>query len=357
MYINKLKLKNFRNYDEAEIEFCPGKNIIYGLNGQGKTNIIEALYFLQSGRSYRCTKEKETIKFGCSYAKIEAEFEKDEIKNNILFFITDKKSVKLNGINIDRLSEIIGNINLVIFTPDHLNLIKEGPSVRRNFLDSFISQLKPTYFKNLIAYYKVLKQRNNILKLKNKNMLSTISVWNEKLAELSVNICEMRRATIDKINENINNVTGPAEEESLKLLYLPGIKGEFNNKENIIAQLEGSIDRDLEYGMTMTGPHRDDFEIFMNEENIKKYGSQGQQRSCVLKLKLAECEIIKEKTGQMPPILLDDILSELDENRRHLFIENIKNTQVIITCTDKEFLKGMEGFYFRVEKGKIKKEN
>ena len=357
MYINKLKLKNFRNYDEAEIEFCPGKNIIYGLNGQGKTNIIEALYFLQSGRSYRCTKEKETIKFGCSYAKIEAEFEKDEIKNNILFFISDKKSVKINGINIDRLSEIIGNINLVIFTPDHLNLIKEGPSVRRNFLDSFISQLKPTYFKNLIAYYKVLKQRNNILKLKNKNMLSTISVWNEKLAELSVNICEMRRATIDKINENINNVTGPAEEESLKLLYLPGIKGEFNNKENIIAQLEGSIDRDLEYGMTMTGPHRDDFEIFMNEENIKKYGSQGQQRSCVLKLKLAECEIIKEKTGQMPPILLDDILSELDENRRHLFIENIKNTQVIITCTDKEFLKGMEGFYFRVEKGKIKKEN
>ena len=357
MYINKLKLKNFRNYDEAEIEFCPGKNIIYGLNGQGKTNIIEALYFLQSGRSYRCTKEKETIKFGCSYAKIEAEFEKDEIKNNILFFISDKKSVKLNGINIDRLSEIIGNINLVIFTPDHLNLIKEGPSVRRNFLDSFISQLKPTYFKNLIAYYKVLKQRNNILKSKNKNMLSTISVWNEKLAELSVNICEMRRATIDKINENINNVTGPAEEESLKLLYLPGIKGEFNNKENIIAQLEGSIDRDLEYGMTMTGPHRDDFEIFMNEENIKKYGSQGQQRSCVLKLKLAECEIIKEKTGQMPPILLDDILSELDENRRHLFIENIKNTQVIITCTDKEFLKGMEGFYFRVEKGKIKKEN
>ena len=357
MYIKSLKLKNFRNYEEAKLEFSPEKNIIFGLNGQGKTNIIEALYFLQSGRSYRCTKEKETIKFGCEYARIEAEFEKDEIKNNILFFISDKKSVKINGINIDRLSEIIGNINLVIFTPDHLNLIKEGPSVRRNFLDSFISQLKPTYFKNLIAYYKVLKQRNNILKSKNKNMLSTISVWNEKLAELSVNICEMRRATIDKINKNINNITGPAEEESLKLLYLPGIKGEFNNKENIIAQLEGSIDRDLEYGMTMTGPHRDDFEIFMNEENIKKYGSQGQQRSCVLKLKLAECEIIKEKTGQMPPILLDDILSELDENRRHLFIENIKNTQVIITCTDKEFLKGMEGFYFRVEKGKIKKEN
>lgn len=354
MYIKSLKLKNFRNYDEQKLEFCPQKNIIYGLNGQGKTNIIEALYFLNSGKSYRCTKEKEVIKFGEDYAKIEAEFYKNEIKNNALFFISDKKSVKLNGVNIDRLSELIGNINIVIFTPDHLNLIKEGPSVRRSFLDSFISQIKKSYFKNLISYYKVLKQRNNILKSKNKSMLETISVWNEKLAELSLSICEMRESIIEKLNEKINTVTDG--EEKLKIKYLPGIKGDYKNKENIIKQLEDGIERDIEYGMTMTGPHRDDFEIFLNGISIKKFGSQGQQRSCVLKLKLSECEIIKEKTGEMPPILLDDILSELDEERRHLFIENIKNTQVIITCTDKEFLKGMEGFYFRVHNGKIYKE-
>lgn len=354
MYIKSLNLKNFRNYDEENIEFCPQKNIIYGSNGQGKTNIIEALYFLQTGRSYRCTKEKEVIKFGEEYARIEAEFIKNEIKNNALFFISDKKSVKLNGVNIDRLSEIIGNINIVIFTPDHLNLIKEGPSVRRNFLDSFISQLKSSYFKNLVSYYKVLKQRNNILKKKNKDMLSTISVWDEKLAELSVSICEMRRNIIEKINEKINCVTNA--DEKLNLVYLPSIKGDFKDKENIIKQLNENIERDMEYGMTMTGPHRDDFEIYLDGNNIKKYGSQGQQRSCILKLKLCECEIIKEKTGEMPPILLDDILSELDEERRHLFIENIKDTQVIITCTDKEFLKGMDGFYFRVEKGKVYKE-
>ena len=354
MYIKSLKLKNFRNYDEEKIEFCPQKNIIYGSNGQGKTNIIEALYFLQSGRSYRCTKEKEIIKFGEEYARIEAEFIKNEIKNNALFFISDKKSVKLNGVNIDRLSEIIGNINIVIFTPDHLNLIKEGPSVRRNFLDSFISQLKKSYFKNLVSYYKVLKQRNNILKKKNKDMLSTISVWDEKLAELSVSICEMRRNIIEKINEKINSVTNA--DEKLNLVYLPSIKGDFKDRKNIIKQLNENIERDMEYGMTMTGPHRDDFEIYLDGNNIKKYGSQGQQRSCVLKLKLCECEIIKEKTGEMPPILLDDILSELDEERRHLFIENIKDTQVIITCTDKEFLKGLDGFYFRVEKGKVYKE-
>lgn len=355
MYIKKLSLKNFRNYDEAKLEFSPEKNIIFGLNGQGKTNIIEALYFLQSGRSYRSNKEKETIKFGKEYARIEAEYEKSEIKNNILFFISEKKSVKLNGVPVGRLSQIIGNINIVIFTPDHLNLIKEGPAVRRNFLDSFISQLKPSYFKNLIDYYKVLKQRNNVLKSKNKDMLSTISVWNEKLASLGSQICEMRKAAIDKINSKINNVTSGFEDENLFLKYIPGLKGNITTKENLLKQLEESLEKDIEYKMTSVGPHRDDFEIFMDEKNIKKYGSQGQQRSCVLKLKLSECEIIKEKTGEMPPILLDDILSELDEKRRHLFIENIKKTQVIITCTDKEFLKDMEGFYFKVEKGKIER--
>ncbi len=354
MYIKSLSLKNFRNYKEEYIEFSPKKNIIYGLNGQGKTNIIEALYFMQTGKSYRCTKERETIRFGCSYAKIEAEFIKNERKNNILFFLSDKKSVKLNGIAIDRLSEIIGNINLVIFTPDHLNLIKDGPSVRRNFLDSFISQLKPVYFKNLLKYYKVLKQRNNILKNGNKNMLSTIDVWNEKLSELSLSIYQMREKTIEKINEKINE--NSKESEKIKLIYIPGIKGDYKSKENIIKQLETGLERDIEYKMTMTGPHRDDFEIYLNGKNIKKFGSQGQQRSCVLKLKLAECEIIKEKTGEMPPILLDDILSELDEVRRKTLIENIKDTQVIITCTDKEFLKDMDGFYFKVHEGKIIKE-
>jgi len=354
MYINNLKLKNFRNYEEADILFSPEKNIIFGLNGQGKTNIVEALYFLQSGRSYRSNKEKETIKFGCDYTKIEAEFVKDEIKNNVMFFISDKKSVKLNGILLERLSELIGNINIVIFTPDHLNLIKEGPSVRRNYLDSFISQLKPNYFQNLISYYKVLKQRNNILKRKNKDLLSTISVWNEKLADLSVKICEMRSKAIEKINECINDTE--IETENIKLEYSPGVKGDFKERKNIINQLESGIERELEYGMTMTGPHRDDFDIFMNEKNIKKYGSQGQQRSCVLKLKLSECKIIKEKTGEMPPILLDDILSELDENRRKLFIESIKDTQVIITCTDKSFLEGMDAFYFKVTNGKIERE-
>jgi len=356
MYIKSLSLKNFRNYDTLELELSPEKNIFYGLNGQGKTNIIEALYYLQSGKSYRCQKEKEVIKFGQSYARIEAEFEKEERKNNILFFLSEKKSIKLNGIAIDRLSELIGNINIVIFTPDHLNLIKDGPSVRRGFLDSFISQLNPSYFKNIIAYYKVLKHRNNILKSKNESMLDTISVWDEKLSKLTYSICKLRKEAIESINKNINNINSSFDNEVISILYIPSIKGDIENKENIKTQLEKGLKRDLEYGITMTGPHRDDFEILMNGKNIKNFGSQGQQRTSILKLKIAESEIIKEKTGEMPPILLDDILSELDEKRRKLFIENINDRQVIITCTDKDFLKGMKANFYKVSDGLIYKE-
>ncbi len=356
MYIKRLILKNFRNYEDLDISFSPDKNIIFGDNGQGKTNIIEALYFLQTGRSYRSNKERETIKFGEDFARIEALFERGGRDNNAVFFISDKKSIKLNGIALDRLSELVGSINIVIFTPDHLNLIKEGPSVRRNFLDSFISQLKGSYFKNLIGYYKVLKQRNNILKTKNKQMLSTISVWNEKLASLAVSICKDRSDAIDKLNLYINTLDLGDGGENIRFEYSPSVKGDFSSFENIISQLENNIERDLEYSMTMTGPHRDDFDIFMNDKDIKKFGSQGQMRSAVLKLKLSECEIIKEKTGEMPPILLDDILSELDEKRRQLFIENIKDRQVIISCTDKGFLGGMEGKYFEISQGRLVKE-
>ncbi len=353
MYIKNLSLKNFRNYDTLDISFSPGKNIIYGDNGQGKTNIIEALYFLQSGRSYRSAREREAIKFGEDFARIEADFVRDGRDNNAVFFISDKKSVKLNGIVIDRLSELIGNINIVIFTPDHLNLIKEGPSVRRNFLDSFISQLKSSYFRNLMSYYKVLKQRNNILKSKNPSMLSTISVWDEKLSELAIPICKMRSEAVEKLNLHINRLEFPGDNEEISFSYSPSIKGDFTSFENYLSQLKSNINRDMEYQMTMTGPHRDDFDIFMNGKDIKKFGSQGQMRSCVLKLKLSECEIIKEKTGEMPPILLDDILSELDEKRRSCFIESIKDRQVIISCTDKDFLGGMEGKYFKISKGRL----
>jgi len=357
MYIKKLNLQNFRNYDNLNIEFSPKMNIIYGHNGQGKTNIIEALYFFQSGKSFRCLKDREAVKFGEDYFKISSIFETAHGESDALVFVQDKKSVRLNGIQLEKLSELVGEYNMVIFTPDYLNLIKDGPGVRRQFIDSFISQIKPSYFKNLIAYYRVLKQRNNVLKQKSKNMISTLDIWDEKLATLGVKINKMRSSAIDKINETINIVGAESFiTEKIKLIYTPSIKGDFEDKENFLNQLSLSRERDFEKGITLTGPHRDDFEIFMNDINIKKYGSQGQMRSCILKLKLSECEIIKEKTGDSPILLLDDILSELDEERRKFFLENIKDKQVIITCTEKENIKSDDCYIFRVENGKVIKE-
>ena len=186
-----------------------------------------------------------------------------------MIFISDKKSVRLNGIQIDRLSALVGEYSMVIFTPDYLNLIKDGPGIRRNFLDSFISQIKPVYFKNLINYYKILKQRNNILKTRNKSMLQTIDIWDEKLASSGVIISKMRSSAIDKINETVNLKNFDNDiTEKIKLNYCPSIQGDFTSEENFYNILSSTRERDIEKGITLTGPHRDDFDIFMNDINI-----------------------------------------------------------------------------------------
>ncbi len=350
MIINKIYLENFRNYDSEVIELNKEKNVFFGLNGQGKTNIIEAIYYFCTCKSFRSVHDREVIKFGRDYSHIKIEFESKKRDNTADIYITDKKSVKFNGVNLEKLSEMVGIANMVIFTPEHLNLIKDGPGVRRSFLDVFISQIKPTYFKHLMTYYHILKQRNNILK--NKKMLSQIDVWDEKLAEAGVVLCKERQEALKVIDKYIAQYK--TEEEDLSIEYISGIKGDFTDKENFLNQLKSSLQRDLEKGITMTGPHRDDFDVLLNGKSLKKYGSQGQMRTAVLKIKLSECEIIKSITGEEPLLLLDDVLSELDEHRRKYFTENINGRQVIITCTDKDFAYDGKGSYFEVESGKLK---
>lgn len=351
MIVKNIYLENFRNYKSQKIELSNGKNIFFGLNGQGKTNIIEALYYFCTCKSFRSIHDKEIISFGEEYAHIRIDFEDKRRENSADIYITDKKSVKLNGINLEKLSEIIGKINMVIFTPEHLNLVREGPGTRRNFLDVLISQIKPMYFKYLMNYYKVLKQRNNILK--NRKMLSTIEVWDEKLVQYGVKICEYRREVIKKMNEYIGEYE--SEKEKFSIEYLPSIKNDFTNPENFLNQLKSGLERDIEKGMTMTGPHRDDFDVNLNDKSLKKYGSQGQTRTGVLKIKLCECEIIKSITGEEPILLLDDVLSELDEKRRKYFIDNIEGRQVIITCTDRSFAEDEKASYFYVKEGLVEK--
>lgn len=347
MVIKNLYLENFRNYESQKISFDREKNVFYGLNGQGKTNIIEALYYFCTCKSFRCANDREVIKFDREYSHIRIDFEAGGRDNTADIYISQNKSVKVNGINLERLSELIGMTNMVIFTPEHLNLIREGPSVRRSFIDVFISQIKPRYFSCLMSYYKVLKQRNNMLK--NPKMHKTSEIWDEKLAFYGIEICKYRKEALSIMDEYIKKYSD--DEESFSIEYLPSVKGDPTDKDNFLKRLSESMGRDIEKGITMTGPHRDDFDVLINGRSLKKYGSQGQTRSGVLKIKLCECEIIKSITGEEPVLLLDDVLSELDENRRKYFSKNISGRQVIITCTDRSFAENSKGSYFEVKNG------
>ena len=255
MIIENIYLENFRNYESQKIKLSPGKNIFFGLNGQGKTNVIEAIYYFCTCKSFRSIHDKEIIRFDSDYSHIRIDFSDNKRKNTADIYITDKKSVKVNGINLEKLSEIIGSINMVIFTPEHLNLVREGPGTRRNFLDVLISQIKPMYFKYLMNYYKVLKQRNNILK--NRKMLSTIEVWDEKLVQYGVKICEYRKEAINRMNKFIEKFE--SENEKFSIEYSPSIKNNFTDLEVFLSQLKSGLERDIEKGMT-------------REQVAKKYG-------------------------------------------------------------------------------------
>ena len=335
MWINKIKVNNFRNYDNEEIELNKNINIFYGENAQGKTNIIEAIFLSSMGKSFRAKKDKEMIKLSENKAMIEILFNKKDRDGKIKIELQNKKNVYLNGIKLKKLSELLGNINIVIFTPDDINILKGGPQNRRRFLDIMISQLKPNYMYNLNLYLKTLEQRNNYLRQikeynKDENLLE---IWDEKLAEYAFNIYNYRNEFINKIKNKIKNIHSEItnNKEEIEIEYLT----ECESKEKYLKLLKDRRKLDIIKGYTTKGIHRDDFIIYINKKELNIYGSQGQHRTAILSLKLSELNIIYEETGEYPILLLDDFMSELDEKRREHFLKNIKNTQIIITCTEK----------------------
>ena len=355
MYIKKLLLNNFRNYENQEIEFDDNINVIYGDNAQGKTNIIEAIFIGAMGKSFRAKKENELIKFDEELAKIQIDYKKEDREGKININIADKKTFFINGVKQNKVSDIVGKINVVIFTPDDINIIKEGPNKRRRFLDMMISSLKPNYIHLLNNYNKVLEQRNNYLKIYNINKEeSMLDVWDEQLAEYSFKIYEYRKKYIEKIDEKQKVIhkliteSGNLSEE-LKIKYVSNGK----SKEEFLDNLKKARKIDLKRGFTSIGIHRDDFIVFLNNKPINVFGSQGQQRTFILTLKLSELKIVEEEIGEKPILLLDDFMSELDEKRRKNFIERIKDNQVIITCTDKIEIEGKEIKSFYIKQGKL----
>lgn len=340
MYIKKIKLINFRNYIEQELEFSRYINIIYGDNAQGKTNILEAIFLCALGKSYRAKKEKELINFEKENAHVEINYIKEDREGTIELELNQNKTFFINGIKQKKISDIIGKVNIVMFTPDDIEIIKDGPQKRRKFLDVMISGIKPNYLYLLSNYLKVLEQRNLYLKqIKFENKPEELlDIWDEKLSELDNKIFEYRKYYIQKINEKIKDIhkyiTKCGKEngfEEISIKYLSNA----DTKEKYYENLKKFRKLDINRGITSVGIHRDDFSILIDGKNTSIYGSQGQQRTAILSLKMSELEIIYDEIGERPILLLDDFMSELDEGRRNSLLTGIKENQVIITCTDK----------------------
>lgn len=333
MYLEKIKLQNFRNYQKQEIVLEKNINIFYGDNAQGKTNILEAIFLCSFGKSFRTNKEKELIYLGEEGMQAEVFFQKSDREGKIKIGIGHKKQIEVNGVKIKKLSELLGNLNIVIFTPDDIQILKAGPIERRRFLDMMIGQLRPNYVYQLNNYRNTLEQRNNYLRQikEEKKPEELLDIWDEKLAEYATIICKYRREFIEKLKGKIKQIHSQITKEELRIEYLTECK----EKEIYLSLLKQRRKLDVIKGYTTKGIHRDDFKLFINEKEIGIYGSQGQHRTAILSLKLAELYVVYDEIGEYPILLLDDFMSELDEKRRKHFLENIQNAQVIITCTDK----------------------
>ena len=335
MVIKSLKLKNYRNYDLLNLNFDPSTNILYGDNAQGKTNILEALYLSGTTKSHRGTKDRDIIQFGHEESHIETIVEKKWIvfQTDIHLKKNSPKGIAIDKVPIRRASELFGIVHFVFFSPEDLNIIKEGPAGRRRFIDLELSQLDRIYLSNLSNYNRIINQRNSLLKdiYGQKNLIETLDIWDMQLVSYGNKILKRRKEFIEQINKIISNIhfklTGGKERISLS--YESGI-GNMTFEEALIRYRE----RDIKMKSTTSGPHRDDI-CFMTDKglDIRKFGSQGQQRTAALSLKLSEIELVKRVIGDTPVLLLDDVLSELDKHRQNYLLDNIYDIQTIITCT------------------------
>lgn len=337
MIIKSIELSNFRNYKNLKLDFHKGVNIFYGNNAQGKTNLLEAVYFSGTTKSYRSCKDKELILFGEEESHIKTVIERKEKEYIIDFHVkgSEKKGIAINKMPIKKASELYGLCKMVFFSPEDLNIIKQGPSVRRRFLDMEIGQIEPVYLNSLINYKKLLNQRNCILKdyFYNRDLKELLEVIDIQLMEYGKSIINYRSKFVKDLNKivfDINKKITDGKEE-LKVSYECD-----TDIENYEKKLKDSLDKDLKLKSTGVGPHRDDLCFMVNGIDIRHFGSQGQQRTAALSLKLAEIELLKIITKDKPVLLLDDVLSELDKKRQNSLLESISDIQTLITCTGLE---------------------
>lgn len=334
MILKSVALSHFRNYDDLYIEFDKRTNILYGDNAQGKTNVLESIYVSGTTKSHKGSKDRELIQFGQEEAHIRTIVEKGGLDYQIDMHLKKNKpkGIAINRMPIKKASDLFGILNIVFFSPEDLNIIKNGPSERRRFLDVELCQLDKIYLYNLTKYNKVLNQRNRLLKDINfrPELLDTLAVWDMQLIEYGKKIIRTRKEFLEELNGIVykihKNISGNKEELVLK--YETDVL-----EENLEQELVRCREKDLKFGQTSVGPHRDDLCFMIQEIDVRKFGSQGQQRSCALSLKLSEIELVKKSIKETPVLILDDVLSELDSNRQNFLLNSIHDIQTLITCT------------------------
>ena len=357
MIIRSLEIADYRNYDSLHIDFSSGTNILYGDNAQGKTNILEAIYMSATTKSHKGSKDKDVVNFNKEEAHIRTYLEKEGIETRVDMHLRKSKSkgIAIDGQKIKKAAQLLGLLNVVFFSPEDLSIIKNGPSERRRFVDMELCQLDQFYLYNLNNYNKIVNQRNKLLKdmYFNPSLRDTLNIWDSQLISFGSKIVERRKLFVEQLNEIIIEIHRKLSggKENLIIQYEPDVI-----IENYSKALAMNQERDIKLKQTTTGPHRDDFSFLVGNIDIRKFGSQGQQRTAALSLKLSEIELVKKMTKDNPVLLLDDVLSELDSNRQNYLLSTIGDIQTIITCT------GLDEFVnnrfeidkvFHIENGKI----
>ena len=368
MIFHKISLSDFRNIESLEI--VPGEkvNIICGENAQGKTNLMEALWLFTGAKSFRQTKDSEFIRFGAEEANLKAEFFSENREQNAEITFSPGKSLKKNGIDIKTAAEYAGTIGGVVFSPSHMNLFRDGPKERRRLIDTSLCQLYPKYLSVLADYKKVLDQRNTVLKdaRYHSGLIDMIDIYDEQLARLGGSIIRTRVNYCESLNKKAAEIYKGMSRGREKFLaeYITTVLPEGEHADSSMSTadwaqkfygaLQSTRNYDFEHGATSVGPHRDDLEVSLDEMPVRSFGSQGQQRSCILSLKLGEAKMLGEAMGEPPLILLDDVMSELDSIRRDYLLNSIGESQIFLTCCDKELFSGLsDGKVFTMEKGRL----
>lgn len=335
MFLKSIELKNFRNYNNLELDFNKNINLVLGDNAQGKTNLLESIYYTSMGRSFKPVKDRDVINFGEETSIIKANAHKydDNLEISIILRKNGDKEIKKDGVKLKKISELCDNMLVVMFSPEDLKIVKEEPEKRRKFIDRELSLISPIYLDNLNNYKKTLFQRNNYLKEENIDEL-LINVLDKQLSNYGYEVIKYRKDFIEKLQTYVEKIHSgiTSGKEKIKLIYKPSIDPE--SKEEFEKILKDDFYKDSKNAVTSRGPHRDDIEFLINKIDVRRYGSQGQQRTCALSVRLAELSLIEEETGESAILLLDDVMSELDLNRQEYLIKTLENNQIFITATE-----------------------